>query len=424
MKKQMSLFIWAVAAFGMAMVITAPVFAETERGGHGATGGRFRGASTIDTSGPGVRVQNNINIFKHDTQPTTPAYTVEQGRPMFYVTPERRGELYNDFRTCTADDCDEKPVPFVRSDSVRAQGEKKMHITHPFFQPAQGRFGAVTDIGHARNSFNFAIPVLDPNIDTSMPDTWTPGESGKWEAGQTFIKQDVSYGITDSIALLANIKYGFNNTKFTWDLGHPTDKASGNELDQAGIGIVWRFYDDADYIAHVAAMYQWTSSANALALSGKFGRKMGNSTLYGLARVWGINWNENAYGAYIHNEDDNNAFFIVYNKNSDMVLNLEAGAGIYSALDDSWSVNAELVLGDYDWHQQAGIFAALNWQPTQTFAVGIYGRMSLWDTAKNQNNIEMYASSPYTNSVLVPVGRANLSNYSDLSFGARMFLYF
>ena len=56
MKKQMSLFVWAVAVFGM-----SSVWADTNFGASGAS-------SADLTSAPGIRVQNNINYKKYETR--------------------------------------------------------------------------------------------------------------------------------------------------------------------------------------------------------------------------------------------------------------------------------------------------------------------------------------------------------------------
>jgi len=432
MKKQI-LFIWTTAAIGIAAAVGAPSFARET--GHDCSDGRGRGAAA-----PGIKIQNNINIFH--PQPGVSGFTVEHGRSMYYVTPSRRASLYDDFGAAvdTGPAVDIEPVvetphhtvpaapppprPSMRSDAIRVRDGEKVHIADPFFQPYKGRFGLVTDIGHARNSFNFVIPVIDPAID---PNVWFDGESGKWNASQTFIKQDFSYGITDTIALLASIKYGFNSAEMNWDAPDLLpDESSSSDIDNLGVGIVWRFYDDADYIANVSAFYQWTDSANALALSGKVGRKMGSSIIYGLGRIWGINWNENSYGAFMEDEViQSAAYYIAYKQDVSMVLNLEVGVGIFSGLDDSWSVGAELIIGDYDWHQQAGISVALNYQPTHSFAVGIYGRMSVWNTVSNRDDIEMFWRDPIgTQSSFAFIGRTELSNYSDMMFGARAMLYF
>jgi hypothetical protein len=426
MKKQMSLFVWAAAVFGMAVVITSPSVANTSanRGGFGRTGPGFHGASVIDTSGPAaVKIQNNIFI---NTRPPR-SHTVQHGEPMYYVSPNRRGQIWDDFNDDCGDNCETTaPQPIIRSEAARARFGK-LRLTHPFFQPEEGRVGSVTSLGHARNTFSFEVPVIEnPGIAALLPPVWFDGESGAWRANQTFIKQDLAYGINDRVAVVGNIKFGSTKVEMDWDAPDlSADKDSHSQIDQAGVGVLWRFYEDADYIANIGAMYQWTKTNNAIALDGKFGRKIGNSTIYALGRAWGISWDDAAYGVYI--EDlAKGGYYIVFNQDvPSMLFNFEAGAGIFSALDENWSVGAELVFGDYDWHSQAGISAHLNYQPSETFAIGLFGRMSVWDSAQNNDNIEMWWLDPViTLSVPVFVGRTELSKYSDMMFGARMFLYF
>lgn len=356
-----------------------------------------------------VHVQNNIYI---NTMPT-----VKQGKPMYYVGPDRRGNMYDDLEDC-GEDCQHMASKHVS----RPYGELPM--ANPFFQPEKGKFGAVTEAGYARNSFNFVVPVIAP-LPPAATGIWLDGESGKWNADQLFVKQDVSYGINDRVALLANVKYGSTKYEVNWDapdLDADTESSAG--IDQAGAGIVWRFYESADVIANIDVQYMWTKTNNALSLGAMVGHKVwDHSTVYGFGRAWGINWDDESYGVYV--EDALAGYYIVFDRDiSSIVLNLEAGLGVFTAFDDMWSAGAELVFGDYDWHSQAGLSLNLNYQPSKNFAVGIYGRMSVWDSADSNENIEMWWLDAGISQTPMFVGKTEVTKHADMMFGARLFLYF
>lgn len=442
MKKQISMFIRAAAVFGISFMASAPVRADAtkvEYGGYGYATTDFNGASWTDMSGGPASVTNVrvVNYNQYDTGTSGANPSVQNGPNMYYVRPSRRAAMYEGWQGCEDEYCPPPPVmsepaaapppprapmQSTRADTARRVADRKYHLAHPFFQPQQGRIGSVTDIGYAKNSYNFDVPVIAPSIITGGGGFYD-GISGKWTAAELYIKEDLSYGITDALAVIGSAKFGFDDYKMAWnDPAIPNDKASDNGFNQAGVGLQWRFYDDADWIAYVGGYYQWLDIANAFVADAKLGYKVANSTIYGLARVWYVGWDDNSYGNGITDPVSRQTTYIAFKRDVDSSVYIETGIGLFSALDDEWSLNLELTLGDYDWHSQAGIGAGLNFQPTQQFAIGVYGRMSVWDSADDKNSIEMWGWTPTIPATFI--GNTNISKYSDMSLGVKAYLYF
>ena len=457
MKRQMNLFIYGAAAFGMAAIFGAADATVHARQtvAHGGIGGTV-GATVISVpretthTAPGMHIQNNINITQ--TRPA-PATVVQSGAPLFYTPGQVRPPAVSAWNFTGGPECGALPAPapmvmhhapqqewFPPAAPVqqpmqtqraerarRAQNEMKV-LAHPFFMPAAGRFAAISDIGWHRTTFDFVVPEINPALATTQLSDWQDGEAGGWRSSQLFFKQDLVYGISDTFAIRGNVKYAIrNDARMSWDRFDPsTARSSG--FDQLGIGLQWRAFEDADSIAQIGLTYQWTEWTNALALDGRIGRKMGQSTLYARAALWGISWRNDAYGAYMPSAGGDQ-YYIVFNDDAALTFVVEGAVGIFSALTRNWSVGGEFIVGHYDWHNQAAIAGTLNFQPVENFAIGLYARMSIWDDANGTGTARMWASSPGappagSGGILVPVGSTNLSNYRDIMFGVRGIVYF
>ena len=58
--------------------------------------------------------------------------------------------------------------------------------------------------------------------------------------------------------------------------------------------------------------------------------------------------------------------------------------GVFSVLDEDWTLNVEGIFGHYDWHNQLSIKGAIGWQPNDWFALNLYAKTSLYDSADDQ----------------------------------------
>ena len=421
MKKQLSLFTWAAAVFGMAALF-APltVVAATNSGAGGAS-------VTNLSDGPDKKAGTQVTEYKkYETRTSTATYSV-QPRPttapisaapardqnLYYVAPNRRD---------TTDYTAPAPASAAAAQvAAKKVTERKYYLAHPFFQPEGGKFGSLTDLGYNWNSYNFAI-TGDPTPGAS----WD-GLSGKWSANQLTIKQDFSYGITDRVAIIGSGRYSSSRYKFTWNPPvlppDDVDKMSNSQLDVLGLGMQWRFYDDAEWIAYVGAYYQWWNDlANVIAADAKVGYKINsNSTVYGLGRLYYMSWEGNSYGNGITN-DGGQSLYIAYKNNVDSSIYAEIGAGFFTVLADDWTLNLEGVIGSYEWHTQGSIKAAFGWQPTKSFALNLYAKTAVFDTANSAKGLKIYTWDAVT-----PVtfeGDVSLSKYSETSIGIQAMLYF
>lgn len=404
MKKQLSLFIWAVAVFGM-----SPVLAATNSG--------MRAASSADlTGGPAVRSRQNVNYQKYQTRTSTKTYQSTDGKNIYYSSPSRRSDLYKAYDngnmgTTTMT----KTVRTSRVETTRRMAQRKYYLAHPFFQPLKGKFGSVTDLAYTMNSYDFDIASL--NGDNSFFDEL----SGKWDMSQFSIKEDFSYGITDTLALMAMARFDFSDYKFKWNMGED-DKMDDSGLNLFGLGAQWRFVDNEKWIGAIAAHFQHQKDlSNNYMLEAKGGYKYGKSTIYGLGRVWYVDYDGDVYGNGIENDvaamliaysDDNKAFYV------------EGGLGVFSVLDEDWTLNIEGIVGHYDWNTQASVKGAIGWQPNDWFALNLYAKTSFYNSADG-DKLDFYWREPavgYTD--FTHVGTAKIDSYTEASFGLQTIFYF
>lgn len=405
MKKQMSLFVWAVAVFGM-----APVWADTNTG--------MRGATTADmTGGPAVRTRQGVDYKKYQTRTSVKTYESKDAKNLYYSTPSKRSDLYKQF------DANRGTTTTTRTSRIeiaRQKAQRKYYLAHPFFQPTKGKFGSVTDLNYVMNSYDFDTTL-------NLVDATLAGPGGKWEMGQFNVKEDFSYGITDQIAVIAMAKFDSSTYKFKWDKAQDPN-ATDDKMDDSGVnlygaGVQWRFLDNDKWIATVSGQYQHQNdfSNNGL-LDLRAGYKYKQSTFYGLGRLWYVDFDGNSYGN--GTTDGDKAVFLAYKTNTDNAFYVEGGAGVFSVLDPDWTLNAEAVFGHYDWHQQLSIKGAIGWQPNEWVALNLYLKTLLYDSADDKN-LELYWREPaigyndYTR-----VGTASLDKYRETSFGLQAIFYF
>ena len=401
MKHYLSLFAIMVGVLG-----GVPAMAATNSGA--------RAASSADLTGaPAVRERTQVNYEKYETRTSTKTYDAADAKNIYYTQPANRSALYKQY----AGGDSSANVRTTRAETYRSELKRKYYLAHPFFQPLAGDFGSVTDLSYTMNSYDI---LLSPLGDGTVSDP-----NGKWDMGQFSIKEDFSYGITDRFAVLAMAKYDISKYEFDWSTA-PDDSMDDNGFNLFGLGVQWRFADTADWIATLSAYYQYQHDvSNNVILDLKGGYKLGRSTIYGLGRAWYVNFDGNSYGNGINGitaEDKPGTFFLAYDTDVDNVFYGEVGLGIFSVLDEDWTLNFEGVFGYYDWHNQLSIKAALGWQPNDWFALNLYGKMAVYDSADGKDL--SYWGTDADTGIFSHMGDANIDNYSEATIGLQAIFLF
>jgi len=86
------------------------------------------------------------------------------------------------------------------------------------------------------------------------------------------------------------------------------------------------------------------------------------------------------------------------------------------------------LFGNYDWHNQASLKAAIGWQPNDWFALNLYGKTSIYDSADDKTL--GYWAYGALNVSGVPVyqwqqhGDAKISSYSETTVGLQAIFQF
>lgn len=410
MKTKISLFIlvWAFVGFSSA-------FAATNFG--------TRAASSADlTSSPSVRTRTNVNYEKYETKTSTKTYDVKDNNTnLYYTQPANRSALYKQYNSTAGS----QNIRTIRSETVREQLKRKYYLAHPFFQPLKGKFGSVTDLSYSMNSYDIGLSVSQDFIDStgvSISDL-----SAKWNTNQITIKEDFSYGITDTIAVLAMLQYNMSDYKLDWSSA-PDDTMDDSGLNLFGIGGQWRFIDNEKWIATLSGYYQHQKDiSNNFILDLKGGYKISSSTIYGLARGWLLDFDGNTYGNGMSGATADgtvSSIFIAYDTDVSSVFFAEGGLGLFSVLDEDWTLNFEAVFGYYDWHNQASLKAAVGWQPNDWLALNLYAKTAIYDSADGQKLNFWWLEPGKGLDQWTVAGTANIDNYSETSIGLQAVFLF
>ncbi|MBO7508970.1 MAG: hypothetical protein J6T57_01695 [Alphaproteobacteria bacterium] len=405
----------------VATAMAVPAVADTNAG--------MGGASVADLSSnvPAVRSDpNNVNYQKYETRSTTRTYTTDAGARSvasgsYYQPSSGRAQMY---RTYTGTGGSTNVATTNRTTTTRTTMKRKYYLAHPFFQPTEGMFGSITDLGYVGASYDIGL-TLNPNVLDSMSDT-----SAKWTMDQFAVKEDFSYGITDKLAVLIMGRFDTTKYKFDWSSSStPDDKMDDSGLNIFGAGIQWRFVDNEKWIGALSLDYERQQDvANEFILDLKAGYKVSKSTIYGLARGWLLLFDDEIYGNGITNSNGE-TFFIAYDEDAKTTFFVEAGLGVFSVLSEDWTLNLEGLFGHYDWHNQASIKGAIGWQPNDWFAMELYAKTSFYDTADGKTLNAFYADSDgwavdTGTGLVAPAAYTKIDKYREMSFGGRIIFYF
>jgi len=324
--------------------------------------------------------------------------------------------------------------------------ERKFFLAHPFFQPLQGHVGSVTDFSYARNNFDFdLLNGRTLNLDTASSSylNRTPvgavNIGGKEETSQFAVKEDLSYGLTDTLALVLMAQYDKTKVSFKdWSIGGGSDSKSDSGLNLFGIGLQNRFVDNNDWIVMGEAFFEHQKdTANTFMGAIKAGYKIDRTTVYGVGRVAYTNIiHGDVYGAYV---DDATGDWLMLSYNTDVknIFQVEGGLGAFAVLNKYFTLNGELIYGHYDWHNQLNLKGAIGWQPADSFALNLYASTSLYDSAKDKvrrymnydvnptSYPEVNGSPVFTDSKLLYTdGDYKIKNYNEWKVGVQAILYF
>ena len=322
-----------------------------------------------------------------------------------------------------------------------ATQERKYFLAHPFFQPLKGRFGSVTDVAYAANNFKFnilngSVLDLDPNSADygNVINSGTSALSGKAETTQFLVKEDFSYGITDTLAVIAMVQYDKTKTTFKdWkDSSDPTwtsasDSYSSSGFNLFGIGLQDRFVDNDEWIAMISGYYQHQrNTANTFIGELKAGYKIDRTTVYGLLRAGYSRLTKgDIYGAYVESNGD--YMMLSYKTDTKDIVQVEGGLGAFAVLNKYFTLNGELIYGQYDWHEQLNIKGAIGWQPGDMFALNLYASTSLYDSGSDKTKKYFtYDLNPegYSTTVAYTIGDYKLKDYNEWKIGVQAILYF
>lgn len=359
-----------------------------------------------------------------------------------YSNATKRHELYQNYTGCNYSGC--KPTaapveqqtwdsnkttsyePAARKTTTKTKASTdKVVLADPFFQPAKGRFGSLSDLGYAQNSYNVEL------IDHS-------NTSADWNASEIFFKEDLSFGVTDNFSLMGMLKYVSSSYKLSEGDGSiESPRDSGIAI--WGLGGQWKFFEDANNVDNLGLFFQSSDVAKNIMASGKFGFKTTSDTaIYGLANLAYIMWENTSYGNGIV-ANTGEVLYIPFEMDVSKSVYVEGGAGVFTKLSDQWSLNIEAIFGNYSWHNQLYAKAAVYWQPNNMFALGFYGRASLWDSADSAKDIYLFYWCDGTNTEcyndaiaggitdpLLPqyLDTIQINKYQDMQIGVQGMLYF
>ena len=400
-----------------------------------ATNSGARAASSANLSGaPATRSREKVNYQKYQTRTTTKTYESKDTGDLYYTKPANRSALYKQYEGANSSSARATKTTkrTTRSEKVVNKLTRKYFIAHPFYQPLGGVFGSVTDLGYTMGSYDFTInqtvPVYDISGGTAVPVYPLNGLGGKWDMTRLSIKEDFSYGITDTIAVMGMAEFDMDDYKFEWEDNSPSDEMDDSGLNLFGIGGQWRFMDNEKWIGMASAYYQHQRDiSNNFLLEAKVGYKIASSTVYGLARGWYLALDGNSYGNGVEGTDANGVpalMYIPYQVGDDKAMYFEGGMGVFSVLNKDWTLNLEGVFGHYDWHNSATIKGAIGWQPDDWFALNLYAKTVFYDSADGKE-LDLFWMEPSVGlDALTKIGTVDLDKYSETSIGLQVMFQF
>jgi len=348
------------------------------------------------------------------------------------TNPRPTGEHFRDF-SCNGADCDSsrtvtppQPLPPERARAPEPQRNQtaprssvitRTHITNPFFQPGEGQFTSLTDMGYMGERIDMNIVL---NGYAPPPNQ---GLSGNWNFSNDLlaISQNIAYGITDDIAIIGNIRYLLSEASVSGIAGSGTD----SRIDTFGFGLRWLFVDNHDWVGYVQGSHQSvTDIANLFSTRIQVGYKNDDTVLYVFGQMQYYNWNIQDIGFGVIN-GHNQMLYFETQSNLSSSAHFEVGAGAFMAFNNEWALDANVAIADRDWHRQVYGLVRLNYQAWDNAAVSIYGRVALWDNMDRLNDLNIWYrdnSPAYLTSRLI--GTASVIGSNSFAIGAQLTMLF
>ena len=399
-----------VVAVAAAVLSVAPSLAATNYSNN-YYGSRYGTNNATNTNYQRYETRSTSRTYSNNGSRNGSGYTYTNQNSGWSQQPSNRSQMY---RTYSNGQMATRTTTTRNTETVRTKVKRKYYLAHPFFQPTEGMFGSVTDLSYNMSSYDINFI---PN-GTIMSDT-----QATWKMNQFAIKEDFSYGITDKFGLMAMGRYDITKYKFDWSSA-PDDKMDEDGLNLYGLGFQFRFADNDEWIATASAYYQRQQDiANEFALDLRVGYKVSKSTIYGIARGWLVNFDDEYYGNGTIGENEGGtveSLFIAYDEDVKNTFFGELGLGVFSVLHEDWTLNLEALFGYYDWHNQASIKGAIGWQPNDWFALNLYAKAAFYDSADGKT-LNFYGTEA---GVWHAMGKAKLDKYREMSFGGQIIFYF
>ena len=379
---------------------------------NGAQASRSSMYSSVDmTNSDGDTIRVNRSYYE-----SRPDYRYNRPQPQRVS----RAGIYDNLETSHHYQRVEEPVQkeietkqtYTAGKTYRKSAKRKYFIANPFYQPLQFQFGSVTTGEYMQGKYNFG------NIAGSVDRKLT----------ELSLKEDLSFGLTDRIALQVMGKY--NRDKLTWTdtAGAGADEYKSNGLNVYGIGLQGRIVDTTEWIATVSGYYEHQKHGIDYLIGDlKVGYKVATSTIYGLGRAWVVNMDGDVYGDYLENASTNEWGMLVYGDSRDALFMGELGMGVWTVLAEDWTLNVEGLYGFYDWHDQFSIKGAFGWQPNDWFALNLYAKTSLYDTADKKTLVVHDGTLPVTAAEFndpAHYAYVDLSKYHEWSVGLQVMFQF
>ena len=393
----------------------------------------YKNVSTNRKTG-GYKNTITNNFYYNQPAARTNSYGTRQTRNVRYQEPEYQYSS-NDRQVAMVDDSYEERT-YTRK--TKTSQMRKYFLAHPFFQPLKGRFGSVTDVSYGQSKFKFDIlnariqdanPDMSANLGEISPLTdFTTPLSGKAEMTQILVKEDFSFGLSDTLAIIGMAQYDKTKVEFKdWSDGSASDSTSSSGLNLFGIGLQSRFVDSQKWIAIASGYYQYQKdTANIFVGELKIGYKIDRTTIYGVGRAWYSNLTKgDIYGAYVKSDGD--WLMLAYKTDVKDIVYGEGGLGLFAVLSKDFTLTGEAVYGYYDWHNQINLRAGLGWQPGDSFALNLYGSMNVYDTADGMKKPYInYDVNPGITGVdaVYTSGDYKIKDYNEWKIGAQVIFYF
>lgn len=320
-----------------------------------------------------------------------------------------RSGMYDGIETRSHQRVEQSAEPkqtYTRGETYKKSAKRKYFIANPFYQPLQGQFGSVTTGEYMQGTYKVDGDDLDRKLT-------------EWS-----IKEDLSYGLTDRIALQVMGKYNWDKLVWKFDDGSEA-KYKSHGFNVYGLGIQGRIIDTNSWISTLSGYYEHQKhGVDYFIADFKAGYKVATSTIYGLLRGWAIDMEGDIYGDYV--EDQGAWGLLVYGDSTDTIYMGEAGLGVWTVLAEDWTLNVEGVYGLYDWHNQLSIKGAFGWQPNDYFALNLYAKTSLYDSADGKHLNAFYGVAPLNaeNWATASGYNVELSKFREWSVGLQVMFQF